>query len=279
MLEQLIESTNHKNENRRRGGFLLTTFTAVFSAVILAGIYSLFSYNLVMASEGLNLSTLVSPVAIAETAPEPPPATSEPKISAAAKTLNKLPTRTENILDINESPNKPPEGISSEKSTKVSRPQSGFVLGDRNTAGSVSSGNSSDRGNRSDYNSTGINVADDNSKEVETTPPPVIKKPMIKADPPKTIIKTGGVVNGKAINLITPIYPATAKAIHAGGTVNVQVMIDEEGNVQSASAVSGHPLLRQAAEKAAKATKFSPTFLSSQKVKVSGVIVYNFIAQ
>jgi TonB family protein len=58
--------------------------------------------------------------------------------------------------------------------------------------------------------------------------------------------------------------------------VNVQVTIDEAGNVTSASAVSGHPLLRQVAAQAARGAKFKPTLLSGQAVKVSGIIVYNF---
>lgn len=94
--------------------------------------------------------------------------------------------------------------------------------------------------------------------------------------PPKQIAM--GVVNGKAVTLPKPEYPAAAKAVGAGGAVNVQVTIDEEGNVFSASAVSGHPLLRQAAEQAARASKFKPTTLSGQPVKVTGVIVYNFVA-
>ncbi len=86
----------------------------------------------------------------------------------------------------------------------------------------------------------------------------------------------GGVLNGKATNLVNPAYPAAAKAVRAAGAVNVQVTIDEEGNVISASAVSGHPLLRAASEKAARASKFSPTTLEGKPVKVTGVIVYNF---
>jgi len=41
--------------------------------------------------------------------------------------------------------------------------------------------------------------------------------------------------------------------------------------------VSGHPLLRGAAEQAARGARFSPTLLSGQPVKVSGVITYNFV--
>ena len=56
-------------------------------------------------------------------------------------------------------------------------------------------------------------------------------------------------------------------------------MIDEEGNVISAESVSGHPLLRSSAVDAARQARFSPTKLSGQPVKVSGVLVYQFGAQ
>lgn len=92
---------------------------------------------------------------------------------------------------------------------------------------------------------------------------------------PKTV--SGGVLNGKALSLPKPAYPPAAMAVHAGGAVSVQVLIDENGNVIFASAVSGHPLLRAAAESAARGARFSPVLLSGQPVKVSGVITYNFI--
>jgi TonB family protein len=91
---------------------------------------------------------------------------------------------------------------------------------------------------------------------------------------PKQI--SGGVLNSKATNLVKPEYPAAARAVNAEGSVNVQVTIDENGDVISATAVSGHPLLRAASVEAARASKFSPTRLSGQSVKVSGIIVYNF---
>jgi TonB family protein len=93
---------------------------------------------------------------------------------------------------------------------------------------------------------------------------------------PSLLTVSGGVVNGKAIDLVKPDYPPAARAIRASGAVNVSVVIDEQGNVISASASSGHPLLHSAAVKAAKASKFNPTILSGRAVKVTGVIVYNF---
>jgi protein TonB len=86
-------------------------------------------------------------------------------------------------------------------------------------------------------------------------------------------------MNGKAVRLVQPAYPAIARAAHASGTVRVQVLVDEAGNVISASAVSGHPLLQASAVAAARSSKFSPTLLSGVPVKVSGVITYNFQAQ
>ncbi|CAN5627810.1 hypothetical protein BH20ACI4_BH20ACI4_31430 [soil metagenome] len=97
----------------------------------------------------------------------------------------------------------------------------------------------------------------------------------ISAQTVKTISK--GVVNGSAVSLPKPVYPSAAKAVRASGAVNVQVTIDEEGSVISAAAVSGHPLLRASAEQAARAAKFKPTLLSGEPVKVTGVIVYNFV--
>jgi protein TonB len=100
----------------------------------------------------------------------------------------------------------------------------------------------------------------------------------VKPTPPRAPI-SGGVLNGKAISLPKPAYPPIAKAAHASGTVTVQVTIDENGNVISAHAVSGHPLLQAVAVAAARGARFSPTKLSGQPVKVTGVITYNFVAQ
>lgn len=89
---------------------------------------------------------------------------------------------------------------------------------------------------------------------------------------------TKGIINGAAISLPKPPYPAAAQAVGASGAVNIQVTIDEQGNVIEAKAVSGHPLLRQAAEQAALLAKFKPTTLKGEPVKVSGVIIYNFVS-
>jgi len=61
--------------------------------------------------------------------------------------------------------------------------------------------------------------------------------------------------------------------------VSVQVLVDENGTVVSAKAVSGNAFLVNEAQKAAFQARFAPTRLGDQAVKVSGVITYNFVLQ
>jgi VWFA-related protein/TonB family protein len=112
------------------------------------------------------------------------------------------------------------------------------------------------------------------SAQAETSPAPS-QSPTEGQKTGSTII-SGGVLNGKAIRLPKPAYPAAARPMRASGIVNVYVVIDEQGNVTSAYAVSGHALLQAAAVQAARAARFSPTKLSGQPVKVAGVIAYSF---
>jgi len=95
---------------------------------------------------------------------------------------------------------------------------------------------------------------------------------------PKPLLKpvSGGVLNGAAISLPAPVYPEMARRMRASGQVTVEVIIDENGKVLSARAVSGSSVLREAAVQAAQRARFSPTKLSGQSVKVAGVINYNF---
>src|SRR2546428_451510 len=82
----------------------------------------------------------------------------------------------------------------------------------------------------------------------DTAPKPVETTGGADAQSSKKAPISGGVLNGKALSLPAPEYPPIAKSAHASGTVTVKVTIDEYGNVAEANAVSGHPLLRAAAE-------------------------------
>ena len=88
-----------------------------------------------------------------------------------------------------------------------------------------------------------------------------------------------GVINGRAIELVPPAYPAIARAVKASGRVTVLVIIDKEGKVMAAQIVDGHPLLIGAALKAARASRFTPTLLEEKPVNVLGQIVYDFVTE
>jgi TonB family protein len=107
---------------------------------------------------------------------------------------------------------------------------------------------------------------------------PIIVEQTRESLTPKSPI-IGGVLNGRAMSLPAPDYPAIARAAHASGTVTVEVTIGEDGYVISSRAVGGHPLLQDAAVEAARQARFTPTRLSGEPVKVKGVITYNFVAE
>jgi len=118
--------------------------------------------------------------------------------------------------------------------------------------------------------------------ELRTTEPP--PRP---PDPPKPQARTreednrpvrvtSVVLQGKAIERRTPIYPPLARQIHLQGDVSVEVIISPVGRVESARVVSGHPMFAQYGREAALGWRFEPTFLNGVAVRVTGVITFAF---
>ena len=258
MFENLVESTSHKDDLSRKGSFILVTtliYLVLGVAFFVAGVYW---YDNHLGELELELTTLVAPV------PVPQQAKDEPKQEAKpAKTEPNVDVRRELIADVTRTELVPKEV--SAKASDVPPVRRGVTTvqgnSDYTSAAPVSAGSG-----------TGTVVGVPTKVEVADAPPPP------PPAPPRAPI-SGGVLNGKAISLPKPPYPAIAKQAHASGTVVVQVTIDENGGVISAHAVSGHPLLQAVCVAAARQARFSPTKLSGQPVKVTGVITYNFVAQ
>jgi TonB family protein len=82
---------------------------------------------------------------------------------------------------------------------------------------------------------------------------------------------------GEAIIKAQPVYPATAKQINASGEVQVSIVIGENGQVIEAKAIKGHPVLRAAAEDAARKWVFKPTLLDGKPVKQPGTLTFVFM--
>ena len=81
----------------------------------------------------------------------------------------------------------------------------------------------------------------------------------------------------KILSLPKPAYPPAARALRASGAVSVELLVDENGDVFSSRALSGHPLLRGAARNEGCKARFRPTILAGSPVKVIWVITYNFV--
>jgi protein TonB len=58
--------------------------------------------------------------------------------------------------------------------------------------------------------------------------------------------------------------------------VTIEVLIDINGDVESAAVISGHVLLRDAALAAVRQWKWRPTMLNGEPVKVMGKITFVF---
>jgi len=260
MFDNLVESSSHKDDLSRKGSFIVATaviYGVLLMAFFVAGIYW---YDNHLGEMELELTTLVAPVPVPQQKQEEQPKQEQKPV----KVEQNVDVRKELIASVDES-RLPPKEISA-KASDIPPVRRGVTTVVGNESSNAVNAMPAGPGTGTVVAPAKVQIADE--------PPP----PEAKPTPPRAPI-SGGVLNGKAISLPKPAYPPIAKAAHAAGTVTVQVTIDENGNVISAHAVSGHPLLQAVAVAAARGARFSPTKLSGQPVKVTGVITYNFVAQ
>ena len=93
---------------------------------------------------------------------------------------------------------------------------------------------------------------------------------------PRRIRFSEEVLQDNAIKKVRPAYPIEPKAAGISGEVKIEVLISEEGKVIEAKVVSGPEQLHGAAIQAAKQWEFKPRTINSRRVKVIGVLTFNF---
>ena len=263
MFNNLIESSSHTREYKRRGSFLLFTTGIYAVLLVLGGVASIYAYDARLEEQNLEIVTLLPPVEVVPAAPEPISRPNQPR--ETSHNDSGITERATAMLSVNH-PEVVPHNVSTAPNVNLPLPDHGnyAITGrDREAAGPVAG----PRG-------PGIEgrVAAPPAQVTLTDPPPP------PPDPPKPpLVISKGVITGLAISLPKPAYSEIAKRARIQGQVSVQVLIDEYGKVVSAKAVSGHPLLTVEAQRAALQARFAPTKLSNQPVKVSGVITYNFV--
>jgi protein TonB len=94
---------------------------------------------------------------------------------------------------------------------------------------------------------------------------------------PKKPLRVGGRVKPpRIIQRVAPLYPPLAKQTHIQGVVQIDAVIDAQGNVVEMQAVSGHILLIPAALNAVSQWKFEPTYLNDQPIPIQFVVTVTF---
>lgn len=110
----------------------------------------------------------------------------------------------------------------------------------------------------------------------ELPPPPKVEKEQLEVPPPSIVRRHESVLRGNAVTRKIPDYPTLARNANIQGDVQVEIIIDENGDVVAASVISGHQLLQSVALQAAKQWKFKPTLLNGTPVKVQGLLTFRF---
>jgi protein TonB len=266
MFTNLIESSSHAQEFKRRGSFVLFTTVTYAVLLLITGVVSIYAYDARLGQQNLELEiTLLTPETLpTEPAPQPP----SPAAGSNTPTHNDSPVdRFRRPTATVDTPQLPPDKVSTAPNPFPPIRNTPWIQSDGGNSYAQPTGPGGPGGGR------GTGVPARVEVPIEEPPPAPTQTPAPK------ILRISKVINNQAISLPKPIYPPIAKQIKLQGIVNVQVLIDETGKVISAKAVSGSPLLIPEAQKAAFQARFSPAFIGEQPVKVSGVISYNFVLQ
>jgi TonB family protein len=96
--------------------------------------------------------------------------------------------------------------------------------------------------------------------------------------PPAPAVRTGGQAQeARLVRRFPPTYPALARQTRVSGIVRILAAIGKDGKVKRATAVSGPPLLRQAAIEAVLRWVYAPATLNGQAVDAETQVDVNFM--
>lgn len=87
---------------------------------------------------------------------------------------------------------------------------------------------------------------------------------------------SSGVLNSKASLDALPAYPEKARELHIEGRVEVELLVNEDGEVIFANPLSGPEALWAEAVKGAVAARFQPFRVESKPRKRTGRIIFDF---
>ena len=80
------------------------------------------------------------------------------------------------------------------------------------------------------------------------------------------------------LKIIKPIYPEAGRAEALAGSVQLEVTVDEEGEVDAVKTLNGHPLLADAATSAVRRWTYQAAVVNGKPVRSTTTVKLNFKA-
>jgi TonB family protein len=105
-------------------------------------------------------------------------------------------------------------------------------------------------------------------------PQPEADEPPVQTSPPVHLDE--GVLARSAVYKRIPQYPAAARQAGIGGTVVVECVISEAGEVIESRVIQGNPLLREGAAEAVRAWRFWPIPRDGPRIRRIGIVRFSF---
>ncbi|HXG91657.1 MAG TPA: energy transducer TonB [Blastocatellia bacterium] len=263
MFERLVVSTKEHRNGRTARYFAVTSLIYMFGAVCAVAVSVMVSNPKLADANSLPTANLI--VAL------PPLGRPELKPAAAAQPQSASHPDTSNPMPLDELLKDPQNASEQTKFTGLPTP--GLV------EDSSAIGFGSPEGVPGGPPSINLNYESDSNASVSPPPPPPPLKPQTVETDKRPVRLASNVLQGKVIERREPPYPLLARTAGVQGSVMVEIIISPDGRVESARAVSGHPLLVPASLEAARRWRFEPTLLNGTPVRVAGVITFVFKLQ
>lgn len=236
MFEDSLMESGGRIKTNQKYTVLFSTFVQICLGIFLVLLPLIFTEAL---PKGMMTTFLVAPPP-----PPPPPPPAAPQIQHVQKV-------SEIVDGALRTPSKIPKKVQMIKEEESPAPSSGVVGG---VVGGVPGG------------SAGGVIG---GLIGSTAPPP-------KVATPQKLKVSSGVVEGLKLNAPSPTYPQMARIAHIQGDVVLQATISKSGTVENLHALSGHPILIQAALDAVRQWKYKPYVLNGEPVEVETTIKVQF---
>lgn len=109
--------------------------------------------------------------------------------------------------------------------------------------------------------------------------PPTALAPRTEPIPPGSQpIRVGAkVLASRLIHRVDPVYPEEAKRKRIQGSVLLEVLVNEQGEVAKSIVLRGDSLLAQAAVDAVRQWRYQPFLLDNKPIAVIGTVLVTFV--